>query len=67
VSVELKSVTPAFNHLCDEDLAFINLAVLSVFRFDKGLFIRLPGPFSFLSLRGLLLFTAISLADVTGA
>jgi hypothetical protein len=35
VSVELKSVTPAFNHLCDEDLAFINLAVLSVFGLTK--------------------------------
>jgi hypothetical protein len=65
--VEPKSVTTSFNYLIGGGLVFDNLMFLSNFWFDGGLFIWLPGPPLLPGPRGLLLFIAISLVDVTGA
>jgi hypothetical protein len=63
--VNQKSVTPAFDRVTGEGLAFGGLTVPSNFWFDESAVIWLPRSSLLFGPLGLLLFTAISLADGT--
>jgi hypothetical protein len=43
VAIELKSITPAFNHLVGGGHAFDNLTVFFEFWFNEVVIIKLPG------------------------